>query len=135
MSAYGRWMYGPWFWPPAKPVNGPIANPYYNMDPKGPDGVIGVIGSPEAADDFTTPLATACNLDVPATWQYQVDPFCEPRVIPGTPNISVGMEQFNDTPIVNGTAYPDHHGRPEDVPLPDPERGQRPLLEPVLVRR
>ena len=25
---------------------------------------------------------------------------------PGTPNISVGMEQFNDTPIVNGTAYP-----------------------------
>ena len=28
------------------------------------------------------------------------------RLIPGTPNISVGMEQFNDTPIVNGTAYP-----------------------------
>ncbi len=25
---------------------------------------------------------------------------------PGTPNISVGMEQFNDTPLVNGTAYP-----------------------------
>ena len=40
MSAYGRWMYGPWFWPPA------------------------------------------------------------------TPNTSVGMEQFNDTPIVNGVAYP-----------------------------
>ncbi len=34
MSAYGRWMYGPWFWPPATPVNGPIDNPYYNMDPK-----------------------------------------------------------------------------------------------------
>ena len=27
-------------------------------------------------------------------------------MIPGTPNISVGMEQFNDTPTVNGTAYP-----------------------------
>ena len=26
--------------------------------------------------------------------------------IPGTPNVSVGMEAFNDTPIVNGTAYP-----------------------------
>ena len=106
MSAYGRWMYGPWFWPPATPQDGPIDNPYYNMDPKGPNGIIGAIGSPEAADDFTTPLATACNLDVPATWQYQVDPFCEPEFIPGTPNISVGMEQFNDTPIVNGTAYP-----------------------------
>ncbi len=33
MSAFGRWMYGPWFWPPASPPHGPIANPYYNMDP------------------------------------------------------------------------------------------------------
>jgi len=80
MSAYGRWMYGPWFWPPAAATKyGPIDNPYY--DPN-------------------------CNLDVPATWQYQTDPFCEPLQIPGTPNISVGMEQFNDTPIVNGVAYP-----------------------------
>ncbi|HEY5975480.1 MAG TPA: hypothetical protein VIU41_12125, partial [Geobacteraceae bacterium] len=79
MSAYGRWMYGPWFWPPATPPHGPIANPYY--DPN-------------------------CKLDVPATWQYQTDPFCEPLQIPGTPLISVGMEQFNDTPLVNGVAYP-----------------------------
>ena len=80
MSAYGRWMYGPWFWPPAAATPyGPIANPYY--DP-------------------------ACDLNDPATWKYQTDPFCEPQEIPGTPNISVGMEQFNDTPIVNGVAYP-----------------------------
>jgi len=79
MSAYGRWMYGPWFWPPATPPYGPINNPYY--DPN-------------------------CNLNDPLTWTYQTDPFCEPQLIPGTPNISVGMEQFNDTPIVNGTAYP-----------------------------
>ncbi len=80
MSAYGRWMYGPWFWPPAaNTMYGPIDNPYYNP---------------------------ACNLDDPATWQYQTDPFCEPKQIPGTPNISVGMEQFNDTPVVNGVAYP-----------------------------
>jgi FtsP/CotA-like multicopper oxidase with cupredoxin domain len=79
MSAYGRWMYGPWFWPPATPPYGPIANPYYDE---------------------------SCKLDDPDTWQYQTDPFCEPQLIPGTPNISVGMEQFNDTPIVNGTAYP-----------------------------
>jgi FtsP/CotA-like multicopper oxidase with cupredoxin domain len=79
MSGYGRWMYGPWFWPPATPVHGPIPNPYY--DPN-------------------------CSIDNPATWQYQTDPFCEPQLIPGTPNISVGMEQFNDTPLVNGTAYP-----------------------------
>ncbi|MGW5238243.1 multicopper oxidase domain-containing protein [Monashia sp. NPDC004114] len=80
MSGYGRWMYGPWFWPPAAGTTyGPIANPYY--DP-------------------------SCNLDDPSTWQYDTDPFCEPEQIPGTPNISAGMEQFNDTPIVNGVAYP-----------------------------
>ena len=82
---------------------GPIANPYY--DP-------------------------GCNLDDPATWQYQTDPFCEPEQIPGTPNISVGMEQFNDTPIVNGDGLPDHDARPEDLPPADAERGQRPLLQP-----
>ncbi|MGZ4587776.1 MAG: multicopper oxidase domain-containing protein, partial [Mycobacteriaceae bacterium] len=48
----------------------------------------------------------ACDLDVPATWQYQTDPYCEPKQIPGTPNVTTGMEQFNDTPIVNGQAYP-----------------------------
>ena len=72
MSAFGRWMYGPWFWPPAKDAKyPPIANPYY--DP---------------------------------TCDPNVQPFCEPPQIPSTPNISVGMEAFNDTPIVNGTAYP-----------------------------
>ncbi|NTV04534.1 hypothetical protein HGA89_06475, partial [bacterium] len=80
MSAYGRWMYGPWFWPPADGAKyGPIENPYY--DPN-------------------------CLIDDPLTWQYQTDPFCEPSTIPGTPNISAGMEQFNDTPVVNGTVYP-----------------------------
>lgn len=80
MSPYGRWMYGPWFWPPAADtVYGPIPNPYYDV---------------------------ACKLDDPSTWQYQTDPYCEPKEIPGTPNVSAGMEQFNDTPIVNGVAYP-----------------------------
>ena len=90
MSSFGRWMYGPWFWPPATPQHGPIANPYY--DP-------------------------SCDVDDPATWQYQSDPFCEPEQIPGTPNISAGMEQFNDTPIVNGTAYPKTTVQPKSYRL------------------
>ncbi|MEO7587664.1 MAG: hypothetical protein ABIS84_06510, partial [Arachnia sp.] len=53
MSAYGRWMYGPWFWPPASDTKyGTIPNPYY--DP-------------------------ACKVDVPASWTYQTDPYCEPE--------------------------------------------------------
>jgi hypothetical protein len=30
-NAFGRWHYGPWFWPPTTDItNGPIANPYYD---------------------------------------------------------------------------------------------------------
>lgn len=76
MSGFGRWMYGPWFWPPASPPFGPIANPYYTSD------------------------LTICDPDPTAQG------WCQPPLIPGTPNLSVGQEAFNDTPIVNGTAYP-----------------------------
>ena len=71
-NPFGRWMYGPWFWPPSTDQKyPPIANPYY--DP-------------------------SCDPDV--------QPFCEPPQIPSTPNQSMGMEAFQDTPLVNGTAYP-----------------------------
>ena len=94
LSTVGRWFYGPWFWPPSSPTYPAIDNPYYNMDPGA------------GRHGMTTPLATPCRLDDPLTWQYDTDPYCEPPQIPGTPNNSAGMEQFNDTPTVNGTAYP-----------------------------
>jgi FtsP/CotA-like multicopper oxidase with cupredoxin domain/fibronectin type 3 domain-containing protein len=71
VNQYGRWAYGPWFWPPTADITyGPKANPYYDI---------------------------ACDPD--AKW-------CEPPLIPAVPNLSMGMEAFNDTPLVNGTAYP-----------------------------
>lgn len=100
MSTVGRWFYGPFFWPPANPEYPPIPNPYYGLNPEGPDGIR------YTGDDWSTALAVPCDLNDPATWQYDTDPFCEPPSIPGTPNNSAGMEQFNDTPLVNGTAYP-----------------------------
>jgi len=31
VNPFGRWMYGPWFWPPTTNIqHGPIANPYYD---------------------------------------------------------------------------------------------------------
>lgn len=31
VNEYGRWAYGPWFWPPTNSIaNGPMANPYYD---------------------------------------------------------------------------------------------------------
>lgn len=36
VNPFGRWMYGPWFWPPTSGIaHGPIDNPYY--DPDNPD--------------------------------------------------------------------------------------------------
>jgi FtsP/CotA-like multicopper oxidase with cupredoxin domain len=67
MNAFGRWHFGPWFWPPTTPLTyPPIKNPYY--DP------------------------------INAPW--------ENKEIPATPNPSMAMEAFMDTPIVNGAAYP-----------------------------
>lgn len=35
VNPFGRWMYGPWFWPPTTNIeHGPIPNPYY--DPQNP---------------------------------------------------------------------------------------------------
>ncbi|MFZ5796786.1 MAG: multicopper oxidase domain-containing protein [Thermodesulfobacteriota bacterium] len=71
INEFGRWAYGPWFWPPTNNVeHGPMPNPYF--DP-------------------------TCNPDM--QW-------CEPPLMPGVPYLSMGMESFNDTPVVNGTAYP-----------------------------
>jgi len=71
VNEFGRWAYGPWFWPPTNAVDyPPIDNPYY--DP---------------------------NCDPDLTW-------CEPPLMPSTPYVSMGMESFNDTPVVNGTVYP-----------------------------
>ena len=31
VNAFGRWAYGPWFWPPTSSIeHGPVANPYYD---------------------------------------------------------------------------------------------------------
>ena len=71
VNQFGRWAYGPWFWPPTRNIDyGPIANPYYDAN---------------------------CNPD---------NEWCEPELIPGVPFVSMGMEAFSDTPVVNGTAYP-----------------------------
>jgi FtsP/CotA-like multicopper oxidase with cupredoxin domain len=71
VNQYGRWAYGPWFWPPTNNITyGPVDNPYFD------------------------PL---CDTD---------DERCEPPLMPGVPFLSMGMESFNDTPVVNGTAYP-----------------------------
>jgi hypothetical protein len=112
MSAYGRWMYGPWFWPPASDTKyGPIANPYYDA---------------------------ACDLDDPSTWQYDIEPFCEPEEIPGTPLISaVGWHgAIQRHTYRERCGVPESDPRAEVVPPAHPECRERPLLQlPVVCGR
>jgi len=78
VNAMGRWVYGPWFWPPTNTIAfKEVANPYYDCDQFG----------------LPIPPALSCR-----DWQ--------PVTNPGTPNPSVTAEAFFDTPVINGTAYP-----------------------------
>ncbi|OGU07138.1 MAG: hypothetical protein A2075_12865 [Geobacteraceae bacterium GWC2_58_44] len=78
VNPFGRWMYGPWFYPPTAVPKGPVDNPYYDAD----------CGS-------TNPVILA-QCQTPG----------QPTKIPGTPNTSMGMEAFQDSAMVNGTVFP-----------------------------
>ena len=79
VNAFGRWVYGPWFFPPtANLIYPPKPNPYHDPNCSDPD--------PAVLAFCTTPN--------------------QPPVIPGTPTPSVGAETFFDTAMVNGQAFP-----------------------------
>ncbi len=104
-NAVGRWDYGPWFWPPFVNIqNGQIANPYYDPNcntttsycegpyiPGVPNGSLTNVSSGGDATKNIQP--TNGGVLDNSTGQVTESPS-------GTP------EAFNDTPIVNGTAYP-----------------------------
>ncbi len=78
VNPFGRWMYGPWFYPATAVEKGPVPNPYYDADCSSPF------------------QAVYANCTTPG----------QPTMIPGTPNTSMGMEAFQDSVVVNGTAFP-----------------------------
>ena len=110
MSGYGRWMYGPWFWPPATgTVNGPIANPYY--DP-------------------------ACQLDDPVHLAVPDRPVLRARADPGHAQHLGRDGAVQRHPDRQRGGLPEGDPAAEDVPDADAQRGQRPVLQlPVVHRR
>jgi FtsP/CotA-like multicopper oxidase with cupredoxin domain len=78
VNPFGRWMYGPWFYPPTVIKHGPVANPYHDPDCSSTN--------PYILADCQTPGQNSLN--------------------PATPHPSMGMEAFSDTAVVNGTAFP-----------------------------
>ena len=97
-NSMGRWDYGAWFWPPfAGLQNGPLPNPYY--DPNC-DTTTQYCEGPEIPGVPNGSLKSVLSNGIPG----------------GVPDINNGgaitespsatPEAFNDTPVVNGTAYP-----------------------------
>ena len=65
-----------------------------------------------------------------------VDGPCGERPEPGHPEPDRSFpKSFMDTPLVNGTAYPYLKVQPQGLPVPDPERVQRPHPEPAALLR
>lgn len=53
MNAFGRWHYGPWFWPPTTNItHGPVPNPYYGTAPWEPPMIPGVPNNSMAMEAF-----------------------------------------------------------------------------------
>jgi FtsP/CotA-like multicopper oxidase with cupredoxin domain len=75
-NPYGRWDYGPWFWPPQQSLT--------SLD--GEPRPLTVPCTSTAAVSETNPTGTT--------------------VCPSTPTLSLVPESFLDTPVVNGQAYP-----------------------------
>lgn len=78
VNPFGRWMYGPLFYPATDVVKGLVNNPYYDSN---------------------------CSSSNPLELAECVAPG-QPEKIPGTPNVSMGMEAFQDSAVVNGTVFP-----------------------------
>ncbi len=82
INQYGRWHYGPWFFP-ATPVCG---------------------SSADAVKPFCVDFGPVANPYAdPANPNYNE---LQPPQMPGTPHPSWGAEAFLDTMMVNGTVYP-----------------------------
>ncbi|MHC1710340.1 MAG: hypothetical protein AB9819_08050 [Methanomassiliicoccales archaeon] len=81
MSMFGRWMYAPYFWPPAEIQYPPVPNPYYDpmmpMDPMNPPMIPGLPNPSIPGESFMdTPVVNGAlypYLDVdPSTYRFRI---------------------------------------------------------------
>ncbi|MDD1621970.1 MAG: choice-of-anchor D domain-containing protein [Methylococcaceae bacterium] len=107
-NPFGRWDYGPWFWPPfATITNPPLPNPYY--DPSCNVSTTYCEGQfiPGVPNGSSPAILNGGDL----TRNPPIQPLAGGVAVAEkngaiTDSPSATLESFNDTPLVNGTAYP-----------------------------
>jgi FtsP/CotA-like multicopper oxidase with cupredoxin domain len=141
-NPFGRWDYGPFFWPPWPTTNKPLTNPTgvtitnggsgYTSDPlvtitPAPGDTTG--SGATATATVTDGVVTAITLLTPGTG-YTANPIItvappstpggvtatvtvDTSLVPNLPDLSMTMEAFQDTPVVNGTLYPYYDVQPQ----------------------
>ncbi len=99
-----------WNWgsTPGTPHTGDLWFPHVYMPAQNPAMVDGVnpMGRWHYGPWFWPPTVNIPNPPVPNPYYDPTNAPWENALAPGTPDVSSGMEAFNDTPLVNGTAYP-----------------------------
>jgi len=91
INAFGRWHYGPWFFPPT-----PLCFASGGTDPE---------AVKPYCIDFP-PVPNEYYLNDPNCYPVETALCLQPPERPGTHNPSWGAEAFLDTMVVNGAAYP-----------------------------
>jgi len=99
-----------WNWgtTPGTPRTGDLWVPHVYVpaqNPALPDG-INPTGRWHYGPWFWPPVTDVTYPPIPNPWYDPVNAPWENYLMPSTPQPSVGMEHYNDTPLVNGTAYP-----------------------------
>lgn len=147
INDFGRWHYGPWFWPPVVAAFAPIANPYYQAgvsdnpahdeyDPNQPPEIVASPNPSWGAEAFLdTPVINGTaypKLNVTAdTYRFRIlnaahDRFWNLQLYVADPAVNIGTQGYTEVAMVpavaNTTGFPElwpTDGREGGVPNPD----------------
>jgi PKD repeat protein/FtsP/CotA-like multicopper oxidase with cupredoxin domain len=130
-NAFGRWHYGPWFYPPTDIAHGPVANPYYGQ-PGEPPMMPGTPNPSTPGEAFMdTPIVNGVAYPYitvdPKTYRFRILNACNDRAVNlqlyvADANVTTA-DGRNNTEVRMVPASPGTPGFPADWPTDGREGG------------
>lgn len=134
INPYGRWHYGPWFFPPTDILHGPVANPYYTGAPGSVEPpMMPATPNPSATGEayMDTPLINGQAYPIltlqPQTYRFRIlnaanDRFFNLQLYVADPN-GITADGRNNTEVKMIPASPCYPGLPATWPTDGREGG------------